>query len=86
MKEVLLALLSGALETVGESKLVEVLQKLAEKDFEKYKNAIQGGYSLAKLLVDFSEDSKTPIDDAIANSLKEAIEKSAEMNSVELPS
>lgn len=84
MKEVLLALLSGSLETIGESKLIELLNKEFAKDSERTTLVVKGAYPLAVLFVSAAGDSKTPIDDAIAQALKEAIEGFATANGIDL--
>lgn len=85
MKEILLALLATSLETIGESKLIELLNKEFAKDPERTTLVVKGAYPLAVLFVDAAGDSKTPIDDAIAKALKEAIEGFAGANGIELP-
>ena len=80
----LLNTLSGTLETYGESKLVEVLQALHDKDVDNYKAALYGGNALAKALLPVVTKTGTKIDDAIIKALKEAIDASAEANGVDL--
>lgn len=84
MKEVLLNMLSGALATVGELKLIEALQLLKEKDPTQYEAAIRGGHALCKALKPLTDKSKTPIDDAILESLADAVTQSAAANGIEL--
>mgnify|MGYP000945241427 CR=1 FL=1 len=83
-----LELFAGALETLGESKLVEVLQDLHDNDKTEdksdYKSVIFGGYSFVTGIVKFTDRTKTKIDDAIVVSLREAIKASAAANGVEL--
>lgn len=76
--------LSGALETVGEAKLVSILQSLHDKNPGQYKAAIYGGKALVDALLPLTTDSRTKIDDAIIKALDEAITKSAEDNKVDL--
>ena len=82
-KEILFNLLAGSLETVGESKLVEVLQKLHDKNPGQYKVAILGGLQLVIALEPIVLTTGTKIDDAIIKSLKEAILTSAADNNTE---
>lgn len=83
MKELLLNLLSSSLETIGESKLVEVLQKLHDKNPGQYKVAILGGLQLVLALEPVVLSTGTKIDDAIIKALKEAINTSAINNKAE---
>lgn len=82
--EIMLGLFSGALETVGESKLIEVLQTLHDKDEAKYQAALFGGHALVKALVPVVDKTGTKIDDAIVNALGDAIEQSALLNGLVL--
>lgn len=79
-QEFLLGTLVGALETIGESKLIEVLQKLHDSDITAYNAAISGGYALVTALQPLVAGSGTKIDDAFVNALAEAIAASAEAN------
>jgi len=81
-KEFLLATLAGTLEVVGETKLVEILQQLHDKDEVQYWNAIEGGRVIVKSLLPIAAKSKSPIDDAILQSLSDAIETSAAANAI----
>lgn len=81
----LLELLAGTLAEVGESKLVDVLQDLHDKDEEGYKSAILGGMSFVIGISKLTNKTKTKIDDALVNAIREAIETSAELNGIELP-
>lgn len=83
MKEFLLNLLSSSLETIGESKLVEVLQQLHDKNPGQYKVAILGGLQLVIALEPVVLGTGTKIDDAIIKALREAIETSAAANNAE---
>ena len=84
-KEVLLSALSSTLETVGETKLIEVLQELHDKNPELYQSAIDGGKVLCNALTPVVTKSGTKIDDAIINALREAIEISEASNPVTEP-
>jgi hypothetical protein len=81
----LLNLLSASLETAGESKLIEILQKLHDKDADQYNAAVFGGHALVKALLPIVTDSKTKIDDAIIKALDEAINQSSAANGVTFP-
>lgn len=76
--------LSASIEALGESKIIEALQSLHDKNKEQYIVAIKGGYALCNALSPIVIASKTKIDDAIVQSIKEAIEASAETNKVTL--
>jgi len=76
--------LSSTLETLGETKLEQVLQQLHDKDKVKYEAAIKGGHALVIALLPIVAKTGTKIDDAIVNALDEAIKVSAEANSVTL--
>lgn len=84
----LVELLASTLAEVGESKLVEVLQDLHDKDKTEdksdYKSALLGGLSFVTGIIKLTSKTKTKIDDALVNAIKEAIEASAEANGVEL--
>ena len=84
MKEFLLNLLSNTLESVGESSLITILQKLHDTDLPKYKAAIYAGEALVDALLPLVTNSKTKIDDAFIKSLGEAIKQSALDNGIEL--
>lgn len=73
---------SGALTTVGESKLEEVLQQLHTKDPKEYEAAIRGGNALVIALAPCVAKTGTKIDDAIVNALADAIKVSASMNNI----
>jgi len=81
----LLNLLSAALETAGESKLIEILQQLHDKNIDQYNTAIFGGHALVKALLPITAGTKTKIDDAIIKALDEAINQSAAANGVIFP-
>lgn len=85
MKETLIALLSASIETLGESKLIDLLQHLHDTDQAKYKSVLLGGYSFAIGMGALAEKSKTPIDDMLVNAVKDAIVTSAGKNGIELP-
>ncbi len=80
----LLNMLAGTLASVGETKLVEVLQQLHDKDAVQYEAAIRGGHSLVLALLPVVVKTGTKIDDAIVNALDEAIKTSATANGIEL--
>ena len=86
INELLLGLLAGALETAGESKLIEVLQDLHDKNPDQYKAAIYGGNALVKALLPVVTKSKTKIDDIFILSLNDAIQTSATNNGIDLES
>ena len=83
MKELIFNLLAGSLESIGESKLVQVLQELHDKNPGQYKVAILGGLQLVLALEPIVLTTGTKIDDAIIKALREAIETSAIDNSAE---
>ena len=83
-KETLFNLFAGTVETVGESKLIEVLQSLHDTNLEQYKAAIFGGVALTKALAPLVEKSGTKVDDVFIKAISEALEQSAKNNGVEL--
>jgi hypothetical protein len=76
----LLNTLSSSLETIGETKLVEVLQQLHDKNPEQYQAAILGGQALVTALLPIVSKTGTKIDDAIVKALSEAIATSSSLN------
>lgn len=84
MKEVLLNLLSGALESIGESKLEEALQLLHDKNPEQWQAAVRGGHALVVALQPFVDGTTTKIDDAVLKSIGEALTVSATKNGITL--
>ncbi len=82
MKEALLALFATAFETIGETKLELILQKLHDKDVVKYTAALKGGMALITAMQPFIDESKTPIDNLFCSALSEAIQISAKNNNV----
>lgn len=81
----ILELLAGTLAEIGESKLVEVLQTLHDKDVVKYKSVIFGGMSFVTGISELTNKTKSKIDDAIISGIKEAIIISANHNDIKLP-
>jgi hypothetical protein len=84
MKEFLLNFFTGALESAGEAKLVQVLQELHDTKPELYNAAVKGGHAFVLALQPLVDKSKTPIDDAVLKAIGEAITTSATSNGVEL--
>lgn len=83
MKEFLLNLLNGALESVGESKLEELLQKLHDQHPDQYKGAIYGGQALVNALQPLVTTTGTKIDDALLSAISDAIRDSAAANGID---
>lgn len=82
--EFLLNALTGALESIGESKLIDILQDLHDSNEADYRATIAGGHALTVRLLPLIKKSKTKIDDAILTALDEAIKISAEANGIDL--
>ena len=80
--EFLLGTLTGVLQTVGESKLEEILQDLHDSNLEDWQAAIEGGEALIKHLLPLVAKSKSKIDDAIVTALSEALQASKDANEV----
>ena len=84
----ILELLSGTLAEIGESKLVEVLQELHDKDKTPgktdYKSALLGGLSFTTGISKLVTKTKTKLDDALVNAIVSAIHESADNNNIEL--
>lgn len=74
--------LTGALQTVGESKLQELLQDLHDSNITDYEATIAAGRALLLHLAPLVAKSKTKVDDAIVGALNDAIEASAKANTV----
>lgn len=84
MKEALLVLFNTAFETIGESKLEEVLQKLYLKDKVKYEAALRMGYGFFTAIQPIVDETKTPIDNLFSAAILDAIKTSAKNNNVTL--
>ena len=88
MANFLLELLAGSLAEVGESKLVEVLQELHDKDKTEdksdYKSVILGGLSFVTGISKLTSKTKSKLDDALVSAIKDAIEASAKANDIDL--
>lgn len=82
--EFLLNALTGALESVGESKLIDLLQDLHDSNQADYRATIAGGHALTLRLLPLVKRSKSKIDDAILTALDQAIKISAESNGIDL--
>lgn len=80
--EILLNLAGTALATVGESKLVPVLQDLHDSNPTDYDAAIRGLHAGVKHLLPLTAKSPTKIDDMILGALDTAVNESAEANGV----
>lgn len=78
--EFLLNTMTGALETVGELKLVDVLQKFHDKNPVEWEACVRAGHAFIKPLTKLVSATKTPIDDALVQALDEAISQSAADN------
>lgn len=84
LKEILLSTLTATLETVGESKFIDVLQELHDKNPDQYKAVVIAGHGMVTTLLPFVTKTGTKIDDAILNALGEAIKTSADMNGLKI--
>ncbi len=82
--EFLINTLSGALTTIGESKLEQVLQQLHDKNPAEYEAAIRGGHALVVALLPLTQKTGTKIDDAFINALEDALNVSAAANGITL--
>lgn len=82
ISDFLVNLLSGAIQTVGESKLKDILQDLHDSNIDDYEAAIHGGDALIKHLQPLVEKSANKIDDAILGALGEALKQSATANGI----
>lgn len=81
----LLGTLTGALETVGESKLEVTLQDLHDSNLADYEAAINGLHAGVVHLLPLVAKSANKIDDAIVKALNEAVNASAETNGITFP-
>jgi len=82
--EFLLGTVTGALTSIGESKLEDVLQQLHDSNPDDYKAAISGGNALVKHLQPLVQKSATKIDDAVLSAIGQAVATSAEKNGITL--
>lgn len=80
----LVELLAGTIESIGESKLVEVLQKCHDKNPATFATKVKALHEGLAWLQPEVEKSKTKIDDAVLKALLEALETSASTNGVTL--
>lgn len=78
--EFLLNTMAGALETVGEAKLVDLLQKLHDGEPEDWEACIRSGHAFIVPLNKLVSKTKTKIDDGFISALDEAITASAAAN------
>ena len=83
-KEFLLDTMVGALEELGEQKLVEALQKLHDSNPVLYPTVLKAGLVFCDGIQPCVDKSKSKIDDAVIAGVKEAILASAEANGVDL--
>lgn len=84
LNAIIVELLSTTIKTVGESKLVEVLQKLHDKNPDNFSDKIKAIHLGLLWMQPEVQASKTKIDDAVLEGLLEALEASALANGVEL--
>lgn len=82
--EFLLNTMAGALESVGEIKLVDLLQKLHDGEPENWKACILSGHAFIIPLKKLVGKTTTKIDDGFVAALDEAITMSAENNGLDL--
>ena len=88
MANFILELVASSLAEVGESKLIEVLQELHDKDKTEdksdYVSVLQGGLSFCTGISKLTSKTKTKIDDALVSAIKDAVEVSAKNNNIDL--
>jgi len=72
-------------QAVGQSKLIEVLQKLHDTDNEKYQATVIAGHAFIKPLIAVVANTENTIDDGLVAAINEAIEESAKANGVVFP-
>lgn len=80
--EFLINSLAPMISQIGQTKLIEVLQKLHDKNPEQYEATIRGGHTFIKPLVKLVADTKGKLDDGLVDAIDEAITISAESNGV----
>ena len=80
LKDFLIEAVAGTIESVAESKLVDVLQKLHASNPEAYWAAIHGGKALCEALKPVVAGTATKIDDAIIAALHDALNTSEVLN------
>lgn len=72
------------IEAVGESKIVDVLQKLHDSEPDKYKLVMEAGFAFITPLEKYTAGTTTKIDDGFVAAIKEAIVLSAANNGLQL--
>lgn len=82
--EFMLNTMAGALESVGEMKLVELLQKLHDGEPENWKACILSGHAFIIPLKKLVGKTSSKIDDGFVAALDEAILASASANGLDL--
>lgn len=80
----LVGTLTGTIQTIGESKLESILQDLHDSNETDYKATIALGVAFFAKISPLVEKSKNKIDDAILGAMKDAVEKSAKLNGVDI--
>lgn len=85
IKEFLLNTLLPTLESLGESKLEELLDQLSEKEGENFALDVIGTYNLFTRLSILAKKTKSKIDDGIIDTVIEALEATAEKHDIDLP-
>lgn len=83
--DVIVSALAPVVKSVAKDKLVELLDQLKEKNEANYKTTLVSLYPIIDVQLEgVTDKTKTNIDDAVVDALKEAIEESATKNSVTL--
>lgn len=84
LSDFLIKTLLPTIETVGEAKLVDVLQKLHDSKPDEYKAAIAAGQAFIKPLIEYVSKTDTTIDDGFVAVINESISLSAMKNGINL--
>lgn len=83
--EILLGALVPTITTIGEAKLVELLDQFHDKDPVHHKATCQSLYVGLQQLASLVDKTKTNIDNAVVDAMIGAIEQSASKYDIELP-
>lgn len=78
----LIKILLPTIEQLGETKLVELLQRFHDQNPEQYDVSIRAGHTFIKPLIELVGGTPNNIDDGVVAALNEAISLSAMANGI----
>ncbi len=82
--ELIINTLAPTLGVVATNKLVDLFEKMWDKDNEKATAALKAMYIGVVQLQNLTDDTKTKIDDALVDAIRNAIEQSAAEHGITL--